>query len=132
MSRWIRFIFVTLICLLTTAGTVSRLHHHTDGDGICFCIDCDGADDCDHHHDGERGHDDGDSCPFKLDVFKLSADSDLTFLPDGIALSAYISADCCLVAESGKAEYGCHKCHFCKSPVIIRFGLRSPPRQFSC
>lgn len=130
MPRTLRLILVILVGLLTTAGTMSRLHHHTEcGDAICFCTDCDGSDDCGHHHDDGLGHSDCDACPYKLDVFKLSADNDLLYNHNIAAMTSDnvwggVTAD-------EIAEYGCYLCHRCKSPEIDRQELRGPPQQFN-
>lgn len=128
MSAKFRFILVLLSCLLISSGTISRLHHHTESDGVCFCMDHDGQDSCSHHHDNSHTHSDNGACPYKIVAFKHSAGNGLSLVPLIISSAVFYQAEeACQGRHDFTAfSYG-HSPEVHKWPDLSASGLRAPP-----
>lgn len=128
MSAKLRLIPVLLSCLLISCGMISRLHHHTEGDGICFCMDHDGDDFCCRHHDSDHTHGDSGDCPYKIVAFKHSAANDLTLIPLIISSFIFNQAE---DASPGRHDFAAyiygHSSEILRSPDMTVSGLRAPP-----
>lgn len=91
MKQFLQYVIIMLIGIHLVVGGMTRIHHHSEDDMICFCIDGKIDPVCDHHHgacDHQAGkNDDGhgachsshngeDACAFHIDDFNLTDDDD--------------------------------------------------------
>lgn len=86
-------IAILVIGMMLVIGGLSRYHHHSTDNSICFCHDCKVDPICNHHHDiyGHQsvchdapleGHTSDASCAFHIDDFKISNDDSYTTISD--------------------------------------------------
>lgn len=90
MKLFLQHIMIMLIGIHMVIGGMTRIHHHSENDMICFCMDGKIDPVCDHHHDDCDGHStddhDGchsqhkgeDTCAFHLDDFNLTDDDNIS------------------------------------------------------
>lgn len=93
MKLFLLHVTIMLVGIHLVVGGMMRIHHHSENDMICFCIDgkidpiCDHHhDDCDNHktgnHDGcHSDHGEEDTCAFHLDDFNMSSNDDDVLIP---------------------------------------------------
>lgn len=127
MSEIYRLILVLLSCLLISAGPVSRFHHHTDSETVCFCTDFE-HDSCCHHHDGGKSHCDGNGCPYYAADYLQKSDSNSThfYQSDCVAILTPDHNSPSIIRECSLCSFGFISGFYNSTDMPDRV-LRGPP-----